>query len=266
MPLSGDTLYASRIFLNAVLPNLKTIAQDLPEFKKSWKGKNAVCQVSALCDEGKIGTHFIIEDGEWTVKLGIYEKKPTVELIFSSADHLNGFFQNKTKKMPKFKGLSHPGIFIAFMKTLLKMAALLGMTKPPADEKTQVLLVKMYFYLLPVGISQLNKTGHEKIANWANMQPNRIFSFEVQGCPEVSTYLNVKAGKSRVGRGVYSYSMPFFTMYFTSCEAALKILMGIDDMVDAQVSGRMVLDGAPEVGMMVGDFLLTVAAYAKGTN
>jgi hypothetical protein len=265
MILTENDSYAIRIFLNAVLPNLKTIASDVPEITEKWKGKNATCQISAKTDDGKVGTHFLIEDGNWTVKTGLSEKKPDVELEFSSIPHLNGYFQGKTKKLPKIIGFSHPGKLLAFMKTLMKMAALLGMTKLPEDSATKILLVKMYFYLLPAGISQLNKAGYKKIKEWSTEQPERAFSFEVIGLPQVSTYLKVKAGNTRVGRGEYVRSIPFFTMRFKSTDDALKILLGIDDMIQAQVEQRLILDGAPEVGLDVGNFLFTVGAFAKGT-
>ncbi|MDR3645581.1 MAG: hypothetical protein P4M02_10950 [Clostridia bacterium] len=264
MAIADNDRYAIRIFLNAVLPNLKTVAEGLPEFKKLWKGKSALCQISAKSEDGKVGTHFIIDNGNWTVKTGVCETKPDVELEFSSIPHLNAYFQNKTKKLPKISGLTKPGKLLAFMKTLMKMASLLGLTKPPEDEALQALLVKMYFYLLPAGISQLNKTGFKRISDWCAVQPDRAFSFEVTGHPEVATYLRVKAGNSKVGRGEYTRSVPFFTMRFRSFKDALGTLLGIDDMIEAQVTQRLVLDGAPEVGLDVGDFLLTVGAFAKG--
>ena len=266
MALSENDSFAIKIFLNAVLPNLKTVAEGLPEIAKLWEGKNAICQISANSEEGKVATHFIVEDGKWSVKVGPSEKKPDVELTFSSIPHLNGYFQNKTKKLPKISGFSKPLKLLAFMRTLMKMAYLLNLTNPPEDEQQKSVLVKMYLYLLPAGINQLNKAGFEKISSWCSTQPDRAFSFEVVGHPEVSTYLRVKAGSSKIGRGEYTRSVPFFTMRFKTFDDALRILLSLDDMIDAQVSGRLILDGPPEVGVDVGDFLLTVGAFAKGTE
>jgi hypothetical protein len=75
----------------------------------------------------------------------------------------------------------------------------------------------------------------------------------------------VKAGNSKIGRGEYTRSVPFFTMRFKTFDDALKTLLSIDNMIDAQVSGRLTLDGAPEVGLDVGNFLLIVGSFAKGT-
>lgn len=264
MGLSENDIYANRIFLNAVLPNLKTVAQDLPEIAKLWQGRNALCQISARDGDGKVGTHFIIEKGAWKVVPGISENKPDIELEFPSIPRLNSFFQGKSKALPKIHGLLNPGLLIPFMKTLLKMASLLNMTKPPEDERLKGLLVKMYFFLLPAGISQLNKAGYREIKDWTKNMPDRVFSFEVEGHPEVASYLRIKAGMTKVGRGLYTLSTPFFAMRFQSFDAALGILMGTDDMMASQTGGKMIIDGAPELGMVLGGFLFTVGDFAKG--
>ncbi|MDR2686757.1 MAG: hypothetical protein LBB75_03325, partial [Oscillospiraceae bacterium] len=157
----------------------------------------------------------------------------------------------------------HTGMFLAFMSVLLKMSALLGATAPPADEGTKILLVKCFFYLLSSGISCLNKNGHGAIHGWAAQSPDRVYSWAVDGHPEVAAYIRVKAGKSRAGRGEYKRAMPFFTLRFDCLDSALGILMDTDDMMDATKAGRLIMDGAPEFGAQLGDFMLQVAAYAK---
>ncbi|HOO26774.1 MAG TPA: hypothetical protein PKW24_09195, partial [Clostridiales bacterium] len=81
--------------------------------------------------------------------------------------------------------------------------------------------------------------------------------------PEISAYIRVKAGKTKAGRGEYKRSMPFFTLRFDNLDSALGILMSIDDMIEATKAGRLIMDGAPEFGAQVGDFMLMVAAYAQ---
>ena len=70
---SDTTRYTNKVFMTGALPLLKTIANDVPELKKKFEGVNAVYQVSAMANaQDKEAIHFIIEDGEWTVKLGEY--------------------------------------------------------------------------------------------------------------------------------------------------------------------------------------------------
>ncbi|MBB6481411.1 hypothetical protein [Spirochaeta isovalerica] len=261
--LANDEIYANRIFLNSVLPLLKVIVEEMPVFGKLWEGVDAVCQVSALGPEEKVGTHFLIEEGKWTVKRGIYEGNPHVELEFPSVSALNLFFQGKSKKLPKMKGWYRLGLFLKFMRTLLKMAALLGMEEPPENEEEKALLVKMYFYLLSAGISQLNKAGHPEISSWIKMSPDRVYAWEVETHPGCSAYMRVKAGKSKACRGIYQRSKPFFTMRFANLDSALGILMSIDDMIEATVKGRIKMVGSPEYGARIGDYMLIVGDYAK---
>ena len=58
--------------------------------------------------------------------------------------------------------------------------------------------------------------------------------------------------------------MPFFTMRFDNFDSALGILMSTDDMLESVKSGKLIMDGAPEFGAQLGDFMLQVGAYAQG--
>lgn len=156
---SDTTRYTNKVFMTGALPLLKTIANDVPELKKKFEGVNAVYQVSAMANaQDKEAIHFIIEDGEWTVKLGEYlgQQKIDAELQFSSMEKMNAFFKGNMSALPKMKIKSF-GKFIKFMMVLLKMSSLLGIKEPPEDEQLCLLLTKLYFYLLSSGISQLNK-------------------------------------------------------------------------------------------------------------
>lgn len=64
-------------------------------------------------------------------------------------------------------------------------------------------MVKCFFYLVTSGISQLNKAGHEEIHQWALQSPDRVYAIGVDGHPDVSAYIRIKAGNSKAGRGTY---------------------------------------------------------------
>ncbi len=265
---SKEDMLTNKIFLSAALPLVKVIANDIPNLGKKFAKVHAVIQVSALDPEspaGKVATHFVINAGEILVHADKVDKKPHVELEFKSIEAMNAFFKGKIgpATLPKMKGLKNTAAFMAFMQVLLKMSALLGAKEPPKDEETKKLLVKCFFYLLSSGISTLNKQGHEAIHDWALKSPDRIYSWAVDGYPELSAYIRVKAGKTKAGRGEYKRSMPFFTLRFDNLDSALGILMSIDDMIESTKAGKLIMDGAPEFGAQVGDFMLMVAAYAQ---
>lgn len=266
---SKEDVLTNKIFLCAALPLVKVIATDIPKLAKKFEKIHAVIQVSALdpeSPEGKVATHFVVNAGEWLVHADKVDKTPNhIELEFKSIESMNAFFKGKIgpATLPKMRGLKKPGTFLAFMQVLLKMSALLGAKKPPEDEETKKLLVKCFFYLLSSGISTLNKQGHEEVHNWALKSPDRVYAWAVNDYPELSAYIRVKAGKSRAGRGEYKRAMPFFTLRFDSLDSALGILMSTDDMLEATKAGRLIMDGAPEFGAQVGEYMLTVAGYAQ---
>lgn len=265
---SKEDILTNKIFLCAALPLVKVIAMDIPKLAKKFECTHAVIQVSALDPEspqGKVATHFVINSGEWLVHADKVDSRPHIELEFKSIEAMNGFFKGKIgpATLPKMRGLKNTGTFIAFMQVLLKMSALLGAKTPPEDEDTKKLLVKCFFYLLSSGISTLNKQGHENVHNWALKSPDRVYAWAVNDYPELSAYIRVKAGKSRAGRGEYKRAMPFFTLRFNNLDSALGILMSTDDMLEATKAGRLIMDGAPEFGAQIGEYMLTVAGYAQ---
>ncbi len=263
---SDETRFANKVFMAGALPLLKTIATDVPELAKKFEGVDAVYQVSALVEgQPKEAVHFIVENGAWSVKLGEYQgdKKIDGELEFSSMERMNAFMKGDMLKLPKMKIKSLPK-FIKFMMVLLKMSSLLNIPEPPEnDEFTSVLLCKLYFYLLSSGISQLNKLGHPEIHEWALKSPDRCYQWEVAGHPECTAYIRVKAGKSRAGRGEYKRAKPFFNMKFDCPTSALKILLGTGDMFQMTADQQLIMEGGPEFGVQIGDYMMTVGALAK---
>lgn len=267
MAHTKEALYSNKIFLNAALPLVKVIANDVPSLKKKFENAHAVIQVSCLDPEvegGKVGMHFVVNSGEWLVHTCLTED-PHIELEFKSVEALNDFFKGNISLggIPKIKGVKYAGTLVSFVMVLLKMANLLGATEPPKDEETKELLVKCYFYLLSSGISQLNKMGHPEIRDWTMKSPDRVYAFAVDNYPQVSAFIRIKAGKSRAGRGEYKRAMPFFTLRFNNLDSALGILMSIDDMLEATKAGRLVMDGGPEFGAQIGGFMLEIGALAK---
>jgi hypothetical protein len=123
--------------------------------------------------------------------------------------------------------------------------------------------VRLYFYLLSSGISQLNKAGHPEVSKWARKSPDRIYAWAVDGKPDVSAYLRVKGGRTKSVRGQYTRSKPFFTMRFDSIDSAHGILLQTDNLIEAAIKGRLIMDGAPEFGAEIGEFMNLVGTYAK---
>lgn len=267
---SKEELLTNKIFLNAAVPLLKTIVADCPDLKKKFSRVHCIYQISCLDPDapgGKYATHIQVNTDEWIVHANKIEPNPMVELEFKSVEALNAFFKGKIglDTLPKMRGLvKYPEYFVPFLLALLKMSSLLGLKEPPEDEDTKRLLVKCYFYLLSSGISQLNKNGDEAVHDWAMKSPDRVYAWAVDGEPSVSAYIRVKAGKTKAGRGIYKRAMPFFTMRFDCLDSALGILMGTADMLQFTRESKLIMDGAPEFGATLGDFMMKVGAMAQG--
>ncbi len=270
--MASEAIYTNKIFLCGALPLLKTIVADVPSLNSKFKKVHCVYQVSCLDPEapdGKWATHFVVNGDEWLVHANKVAhrvgKQKYVELEFKSVDAMNAFFKGKIgpATLPKMKGVNFIYEFGVFMMALLKMADLLGLTAPPEDEETKRLLVKCYFYLLSVGISTLNKLGHEKIHDWTSKSPDRVYAWKVDGEDSVSAYIRIKAGKSKAGKGEYKRAMPFFTMRFNNLDSALGILMSTDDMLESVKSGKLIMEGAPEFGAQIGEYMILVGDLAR---
>ena len=266
--ITQDDLYAARIFFNSALPLLKVVIESRPKLKKKFEKKSLVFQVSALYENapgGKMSTHLVFDKGNITVKVSESCPNPDIEFVFPDLKKFIIFFSGRGMPLPKMHGVfSHLSSFMAIMQGLLGMAKLLQAEEAPENQADRELLVKLYFYLLPNGISQLNKAGHEKIHSWALGSPDRAFAFAVTGYPELQSYIRVKEGNSKAGRGEYPRCMPFLTLRFDSRGHALDILMGKGDMIDYIAAGYLTVEGAPEFAGIIGEFMFAVGDFAKG--
>ncbi|WP_459129298.1 hypothetical protein [Guggenheimella bovis] len=254
-------VYAANIFLNSVLPVLKEII-NRTDLKKKFVGKSGVVQISTKHLAKTLAMHFIFKEGDIEVALGTH-KKPDIELAFKNLKHFNGFFRGTSKKLPRIKGIFKIGLLVPFFQSLLKMASLLGAKEAPADQETKELLTRCLFYLLSSGISQLNKLEHPDVKNWSMKSPDRVYAFAVDGYEDLGAYLRVKAGKTKSSRGYYKRSQPFFTMRFADVDSALQILLQTGDLLDLTAKKKLIMEGAPEFGAMIGDFMMLVGGLIQ---
>ena len=175
------TLLTNKIFLNAALPLVKVIANDVPSLAKKFKNVHAVIQVSALDSSmpaGKAATHFVVNAGEWQVHADKVSSRVHVELQFKSREAMNAFFKGKISPatLPKMIGVTkNLKAFVAFMSVLLKMSSLLAQLSRLKQLRRKGCLSRL-LYLLSNGISQLNKNGHEAVHNWALKSPDRVYA------------------------------------------------------------------------------------------
>lgn len=259
--MDKNSYYSTKLFLKSVIPLIKEIALRT-NLKESFYKNPGIAQISVLTDEGKWSTHFIIENKTITVGLTTVEN-PDVELEFKTAQHFIAFFKNQTKKLPKIKGFLKLGLLIATFRTLLKMASVLGAKIPPQTITEKELLVRCMFYLLSNGISTLNKLEHPTVHEWAKKSPKRIYALSVDGYEDIAAYILVQAGKTKSAHGLYTRSKPFFTLRFADLDSALAILLNTGDMLALTAEKKLIMEGAPEFGAKLGDFMMLVGEYVQ---
>jgi len=253
----NDEIYSNKMFLNSVLPLFKVLVEEKEVFKKSFRNKNGIIQICCLDENKKIGVHFVVREGNVKVIKTILEN-PDLELQFESIYEFNNFCKGKSKKLPKIKGAFKSGLLISTIKALSTLSKMLSFTDISNDEKEKDLLIKLYFYLISSGISQLNKAGHPEIIKWTQKSPDRAYEWRIEGKPELSAYIRVKYGKSKAGRGQYKMSKPFLTMRFKNTDSALDILRDSDNLITDNVNSHIIMEGATEYDAQIKSFMLLV--------
>ncbi|MDR0697375.1 MAG: hypothetical protein LBF68_07605 [Christensenellaceae bacterium] len=259
--------YAAGIFFYAAIPLLKVICESEPKYGDKFKGKSFVFQISAAdadAPNGKLATHFVVENGVWTTHVGEVHEKPDVEFAFPNLRKFVIFFTGKGMPLPKIKGLCKLGILVPVLMALLRMAGLMQAKEKPINLPDQIMLCKLFLYLLPNGISRLNKMGHPDIKAVTDNSPDRAFALIIEGYPDLQSWLRIKTGKSMSGRGEYKRCKPFLAMKFKNPSLALDILMSKADMVAYIREEKLFIDGAPEFAGTVGGLMFKVAYYAQG--
>lgn len=266
--LSINDFYATKVLLNAAVPLLRVVVEDYPNLSKKFKGKNFVFQVSVIDDfhgtNEKLCTYFVIKDGVWTAHINECHASPNVEFSFSKMRNFVLFFSGRSKtKLPKIKCKGNFFNMVSVLLSLLKMSSILTASDIPADENTQRELVKLYFYLLPNGISQLNKVGHKDVTAWTKDSPDRIWTLKVKDDDELESWIRIADGNSKSGRGKNKRCEPFLMMEFDTIYHALEILMDKAEMIEYLSKSYLRVYGAPELAAALGNHMFLVGDYAK---
>ncbi|MBN2310938.1 MAG: hypothetical protein JXR94_18330 [Candidatus Hydrogenedentes bacterium] len=249
-------LLAARIFFRAVFPVIRVLIEDDPRMRARFRGVNATVQIVARDGDGRIGAYLRFADGHFEVVNEI-APNPDITLAFGSVAKMNAMFAGKPV-VPRIKGIRRVVLLSRVLRLLVALKLLLPDSKPKTSDQARM-KVKMTLYMVSTALSQLNKAGDPDMVKWTSKQPERIYQWSCE--PEgIAAYLKVKAGKSKAGRGYYTRRKPFVHMKFNGIEGALPVLSNTVDTVEAMAQGLLELEGSPEYGARLGDFMLRVAA------
>lgn len=244
----------SRIFLRAAFPVMKVVLSDIPKMKKKFDGVTAKIQFVANDAEGDIGAYLDFKSGELEIVQGLCSE-PDITFSFGNVAKMNAMLAGKPV-IPKIKGFMKIGLLIKVFALLLSLKILMPDARPKKIED-QRLKVKMTIYMITTALSQYNKGGDPEMSAWTKKQPERIYQMSVEN-EDIAAYLRVKAGKSKAGRGFYKKRRPFVHMKFNGVEGALPVILNDVDLVTATRKGYLSVEGSPEYGRDIGDFMMRI--------
>jgi len=246
-------LLAARIFLQAVLPVMKVVLEDDPVMKKRFENVRAKVQFAAGMNGSETGACLFFNNGFFEVEQGLCAD-PDITFYFKTIAKMNGFFAGKPV-IPGIKGISKVGLLLKVFSLLMSLKILMPNARPKNPEKRKM-KVKMTFYMITTALSQYNKGGDPEMVKWTSSQPERVYQISVDD--DIAAYLKVKAGKTKAGRGRYTKRHPFVHMKFNGVEGAFPIIMNDVDMVTAVKKGYLSIEGSPEYGGNIGDFMVRI--------
>lgn len=246
-------LMTSRIFLRAVLPVIKVLVEEDPKINKKFASVSARVQFRAKDPAGDIGACLVFDRGNFLVEQGIADK-PDITFSFGSVAAMNAMFAGKPA-LPMIKGFLKVGLLTKVLTLLLALKLLMPDNRP-TDPGKKRLKVKMTFYMITTALSQYNKGGDPEMVKWTGTQPERIYQITVDD--DIAAYLRVKAGKTKAGRGKYTKRRPFVHMKFNGVDGAMPVVLNDVDMVSAVKEGFLSVDGPPEYGRDIGDFMMRI--------
>lgn len=248
-------LLVARIYLRAVLPVIKVLLEDDPKTARKFANTRATVQFVARDGQGPVGAYLQFADGGMEVVQGIAEH-PDLTFGFSSVAKMNALFAGKPA-LPRIRGWLRLGLLVKMLGLLMGLKLLLPTRKTKTPEETK-LKVKMTLYMVTTALSQLNKAGYPAMVKWTSKQPERIYQWSVNGS-DIACYVKVKAGNTKSGRGLYTRRMPFVHTRFRSTQDALPLLANQVDTVEAMRQGLVAVEGSPEYGGQISDFMLRIA-------
>lgn len=253
----------STLYLRCALPLAKVLRTEHPQvFDKLYYKMNAVVQFCVKGDD-ELGTRLVFYDGALDVEFGVNRRDATLVFEFATHEGLNGFFAGKMggAYLPRITPLYRLDIVLRVLPLLLELK-ILDPNNIPKTPYWQGLKVKMVLYMITAALSQLNKSGHEEMRHWTQMQPERIYQWTVEnGGP--AAYLRVKAGKTKSGRGQYTRRRPFVHMIFPNIEGAFKVLTNQAPLVEAVAKGYVRTEGAMEYSKDIGTFMQTIETMLR---
>ncbi|MCP4130145.1 MAG: hypothetical protein GY754_03910 [bacterium] len=250
-------LLTTRIVLRAIFPLMKVVLSDDPKMQKKFEGVTGTIQFVGKYNGEDVGAALVFNNGALEIEQGIREN-PEITFKFKTIEKLNAMIAGKPV-IPGIKGFKNFSLLMKTFALLMSLKILMPNAKPK-DYNKKRLKVKLMIYMLTTALSQYNKGGDPDMRKWTSMQPDRAYQISVDTEEDIASYLRVKAGNSKSGRGFYARKRPFVHLKFADVDKAMAVLLSEVTFVESAAGGYVSLTGPPEYAINLTDFGMRVQA------
>ena len=248
LPIQREALRA-RVNLFALLPLLEVVLAERPAEGRLFGSVTGVIQIEARGSEH--AAHLAFCAGRLSVVPRLHPA-PDVRCTFRDVAAMNAFFAGRAE-LPRIEGLRHP-VLIARAGALLSSLRILAPGATHADAAERALHVRLVIELAPRALAELCRGGHPETAHLVAESPDRVYQWSVDRTT-IASFLRMREGRVRWGRGTYAARPPFVRFLFPSVEAAYRVLTGTGAEVDAVARGDVATEGSPEYSRKVSRLL-----------
>jgi hypothetical protein len=175
---------------------------------------------------------------------------------FRRVEMLNDFFAGKPvlPALRPWLGLRHPLLLAAAGAALLSLRVL--EPQPAAVLAREGLAerdlrVRLLLSLVTASIGQLHADGFPAVTALSRASPDRVYQWTVGGT-DIATFVRVRGGQLRAGRGVYGKRSPFVHFAFRDLDAAHAVLTNQGSQMTGFRGGLIVTHGSPEYARKMG--------------
>jgi hypothetical protein len=247
------------VILHSLLPLLKVVVADRPEWARRFAATRAIVQFDVSYTP--LGAYIIFDNDHIDVIPGLHPE-PTLSFSFKDIAALIAFFTGKPA-LPRVRGaLRHPVLaarVLWFLSTLRVLTPEVELRRA-AD---RALHVKLVLYLATHALSQMNRAGHPDVVALVSKSPDRVYQWTVEETG-VSAYLRVHQGKSKAGRGVYPRRRPFVRYTFPTVDGAFRVFTTTRSQMEGVIRGDVKPEGSPEYSRKISILIQKVDELLTG--
>jgi hypothetical protein len=175
---------------------------------------------------------------------------------FRDLGQMNDFFAGKpaVPAVHPWLGLRSPRLLAATVQALLSLRVL---EPKPAEvlaresPEERALRVRLLLYLVTASLAQLHQDGFPELLALSRGSPDRVYQWTVEGT-DIATFVRMREGRFRAGRGVYGHRKPFVHFVFRDLDAAHAVLTAQGSQMTGFRGGLIATHGSPEYARKVG--------------